>query len=97
MVSLSEIRSRRNEPADPAGCPAGITACPRNLRRLRPGEEAVIVGIDEKRSSAKRLADLGFVRGAKLEMLCPGTPCLVKVAGACIGLGAAHQDCILLR
>ena len=63
---------------------------------LRAGEVGTIAGIAAMQIAAKRLADMGFVRGAQIEMLRPGTPCLVRIGTACVGLGAAHQDSILL-
>ena len=43
---------------------------------------------------AKRLADMGFVRGALVEMIRTGKPCLVRIGSTCVGLGADHQRSI---
>ena len=67
-----------------------------SLPVLGAGEIATIARIDTTQVTAKRLADMGFVRGARIEMLRPGKPCLVRIGSACVGLGAAHQDSILL-
>lgn len=66
------------------------------LRALEAGELATVVGIDAASSSAKRLADLGFVRGAVVEMIRPGSPCIIRIDGTCVGLGTAHQQGICL-
>ena len=68
-----------------------------SLQSLRTGEVALVERITSTGGPAKRLADLGFVRGAQLEMIRHGVPCIVRVKGACIGLGRMHQASILLR
>ena len=67
-----------------------------SLQSLRTGEMALVERITSTRGSAKRLADLGFVRGAQLEMIRHGVPCIVCVKGTCVGLGRMHQASILL-
>lgn len=67
-----------------------------NLLGLRAGEYAVVDGIRAGERAAKRLADLGFIRGAQLEMLCAGAPCIVRVEGTCVGLGRPYQQSILV-
>ncbi len=67
------------------------------LPSLRAGDIATLRAITATETSAKRLADMGFVRGARIEMIQPGTPCIVRIDGAFVGLGAAHQESILLR
>jgi len=64
------------------------------LSRLKSGEAAAIVSIGASQASAKRLADMGFVRGALVEMIRPGRPCLVRIGATCVGLGADHQRSI---
>ena len=66
------------------------------LPMLEAGDLATITGITGPQVAAKRLADMGFVRGARLEMIRPGRPCIVQIAGVCVGLGAAFQRCIQL-
>lgn len=67
-----------------------------DLSSLRAGDLGTVVGIDAAHSSAKRLADMGFVRGVRLEMVRPGRPCIVRIDGSCVGLGGAHQQCVSL-
>lgn len=62
-----------------------------NLPSLRTGDVGRISAVRSNDASAKRLADLGFVRGAELEMLHPGNPCIVRIDSAFLGLGAGHQ------
>ena len=67
-----------------------------NLPSLRTGDIGTISGICGALVAAKRLADMGFVRGARVEMLKPGAPCIVRIDNTCVGLGAAYQEAILL-
>jgi len=64
------------------------------LSNLKMGEAAAIVSIAASQASAKRLADMGFVRGALVEMIRTGKPCLVRIGSTCVGLGADHQHSI---
>ena len=66
------------------------------LPMLEAGDVALVAGISGAQVAAKRLADMGFVRGAEIEMVCPGSPCIVRIDSACVGLGAAHQHSIQL-
>lgn len=67
------------------------------LPQLRAGELGTIDSIDGSGLTSKRLADMGFVRGALLTMIRPGKPCLVRLGGRCVGLGLGHQESIQLR
>ncbi len=67
-----------------------------SLLALNAGESGTVFGITGTQLASKRLADMGFVRGARLEMVRPGRPCIVRIDGACVGLGAAHQASIEL-
>jgi len=60
------------------------------------GDSGVIEGVVGALPSSKRLADLGFVRGAMIMMVYPGIPCIVRISGRCVGLGAEHQRSIKL-
>lgn len=68
-----------------------------SVSSLKAGHVATIVRITATEVAAKRLADMGFVRGARIEMLRPGTPCLVRIGASCVGLGTAHQRSVLLN
>jgi len=66
----------------------------RRLQRLCAGDIAIVVGIVAEETSAKRLADLGFVPGVRVEMVRRGSPCIVRLDGTRIGLGSALQRAI---
>lgn len=66
------------------------------LGGLRAGDSATVNSIAPAVYAAKRLADLGFVRGASVTMVSTGRPCIVRIAGRCVGLGLAHQESIAL-
>lgn len=67
------------------------------LPQLKPGNRATIDAIQEQGMLAKRLADLGFVRGAEVVMIKRGSPCIVNIQGRSVGLGAAGQRRIVVR
>ena len=56
----------------------------------------VVCGLGISQAAAKRLADMGFVRGARIEMVRPGSPCIVRLNGIFVGLGQGHQKSILV-
>lgn len=62
------------------------------LPNLRSGDSGTVLAVRDGGAGSKRLADMGFVRGAQVQMVRPGTPCIVRVDGQCVGLGSAHQD-----
>lgn len=66
------------------------------LPTLKSGDQATVASIGGPESAAKRLADMGFIRGAEVTMVRPGMPCIVRIDGRCVGLGAGHQESIAL-
>ena len=64
---------------------------------LRRGEQAGVVRVDLANPSAKRLADLGFVPGAIVQMLRPGRPCIVRLSNSRLGLSDCLQKSVMLR
>ena len=68
-----------------------------SVRGLKTGRSGVIVGINAEHLYAKRLADMGFVTGAKVRMIRRGNPCIVGIGGTFVGLGAANQACVLVE
>lgn len=66
------------------------------LATLTAGESAVVKSVHDSMPGAKRLADMGFVHGARIEMVRTGNPCIVRIAEARIGLGSPHQHSIEL-
>ena len=69
----------------------------RALRTLKAGQAATIARVTGSTAHAKRLADMGFISGARVEMVRPGAPCLVRIGGTWIGLGQEHQQGIYLH
>ena len=67
-----------------------------SLPDLYGGDVATIARINGSRVAGKRLADMGFIRGARVEMLKRGDPCIVRLDGTCVGLGTAYQEAIVL-
>lgn len=64
---------------------------------LRAGETGIVVSVEDDAREAKRLADLGFARGAGVEMLRTGKPCLVRTGGTFVGLGERLQRAIRIQ
>ena len=67
------------------------------LTNLRTGDVGVIERIASRDAPSKRLADMGFIRGARLEVVKRGSPCIVQLDGARVGLGKSHQASIELN
>ena len=67
------------------------------LPNLEAGDAAVIERVTAVNGVSKRLADMGFVRGARLEMIRAGSPCIVRLEDTRVGLGLKHQTSIQLR
>lgn len=69
----------------------------RHLSGLVSGDVARVAGVEAAQTAAKRLADMGFVRGAVVEMVRPGKPCLVRIGGTYVGLGLENQNSVLVE
>jgi len=63
---------------------------------LGNGERATVAGIEADHPAAKRLADLGFVPGAPVQMLHAGLNCIVLIYQTRLGLGRGLQRSITL-
>jgi len=68
-----------------------------HLSELTSGSVARIAGVEAAQNAAKRLADMGFVRGAVVEMVRPGRPCLVRIGGTYVGLGLENQRSLIVE
>lgn len=68
----------------------------RYVASLRRGEKAKIRGIRGTALSSKRLADLGFVNESTVEMLMPGSTCIVRINGTVLALGTGYQTVVEL-
>jgi len=68
------------------------------LALLPEGKEAEVVAITAGRGLARRLAELGFMRGERIKLLRSGPgPVLVLVKGSKIALGWGVAKKILVR
>ena len=67
-----------------------------SLATLKTGDVGVVQRIASHEARSKRLADMGFVRGARLEVVRRGHPCIVQLDGTRVGLGRLHQASIEL-
>lgn len=69
---------------------------PRPLSRLRAGELAVVERIDADESQSRRLLEIGFFPGARVEVVAtmwPGDdPLAVRVGGATFALRRCEAD-----
>lgn len=68
-----------------------------HISDLIAGDVARVAGVGATQTASKRLADMGFVRGAVVEMVRPGRPCLVRVGGTYVGLGIENQRSLLIE
>jgi len=62
------------------------------LSLLGSGEAGFVCRVTIEPRLAKRLADLGFIAGARVEMIRPGRPCIVRINGTRVGLGRGFQE-----
>ncbi|MFH0981446.1 MAG: FeoA family protein [Planctomycetota bacterium] len=67
-----------------------------SLRALRAGDQGLVTGIHEASVSARRLAEFGLIRGATVEMIRAGAPCIIRIEHTRLSMGAALQDGVLL-
>lgn len=68
-----------------------------SLATLKTGDVGVVQRIASHEARSKRLADMGFVRGARIEVVRKGHPCIVQLDGNRVGLGRLHQASIEVR
>lgn len=83
---------------DHAKPPPVDTAVP--LASLRPGDRAVVVGVDVPGGVGRRLLDLGFVPGTALQVIrrAPlGDPVAYEIRGSRICLRASEAQKIRVR
>jgi Fe2+ transport system protein FeoA len=67
-----------------------------NVQSLSAGDVRTVASVRRGGPAVKRLADMGFVRGARLEMIRPGEPCIVQLDGSRVALGSGFQASIEL-
>jgi len=66
------------------------------LEMLQRGEWARVMEVGGEPAWVGRLAELGVRSGAKLEMLQPGSPCLIRLNGCRLSLRAESVEHILV-
>lgn len=69
---------------------------PFSLRSMRAGEIGMVSGVCDKGPSARRLAEFGLVRGATVQMIRSGAPCILRIEHTRLSVGASLQDGVLL-
>ena len=67
------------------------------LRMLRPGEFAQIDQVIGDPRHVHRLHELGLQCGITIEMVQPGTPCIVRLAGHKLCFRHNHELNVLVR
>ena len=64
---------------------------------LRPGEWAEVAEVTGEPAWVGRMAELGVRAGSRLQVLQPGSPCLLQVAGSRLSLRGDLAMQILVR
>ena len=67
----------------------------RPMSLLQSGETASVCAVAGGQT-ARRLAEIGFIPGASVEMLRGGDPCIVRLDCSRLSLGAALQHEVLV-
>lgn len=66
------------------------------LTALRPGEVADIWEVVGPVEQVRRLQELGFRHGARLEMVRGGSPCIVRIGGSKLCLRGGELLCVMV-
>lgn len=77
------------------GNPRGRTLLP--LEFIGPGEWAEVAEVSGEAAWVGRMAELGLRSGCRLQVLQPGSPCLLRVGGARLSLRGDDGTQILVR
>jgi len=67
------------------------------LQTLRSGENAYVETLCGEHGLVQRLRELGFADGTPVQMLQPGSPCIVKVSGQRLCFRPDERTSILVR
>jgi len=51
------------------------------LKFVRAGAEAEVGEVTGDQSQVQRLQEMGICTGCRLKVVCPGSPCIVQIAG----------------
>ena len=69
---------------------------PLSLRSMRVGDVALVAAFRDADGAARRLAEFGLIRGAMVEMIRAGAPCIVRIGDTRLSVGAPLQNRVLL-
>jgi ferrous iron transport protein A len=64
---------------------------------LRPGEWAEVCDVSGEPGLVCRMAEMGVCVGCRVQMLCEGSPCLIRVGGGRLSLRGDHAMQVLVR
>ena len=67
------------------------------LSTLRPGETGLVQQVLGAAEQVQRMEELGVRDGASIEMVQPGTPCIVRLAGHKLCFRAGELLSVLVR
>ena len=67
------------------------------IQSLRRGQTAEVIEVLGKADAVHRLQELGIQNGTGIEMVQPGSPCIVKVTGQTLCFRAAELLRVLVR
>lgn len=67
------------------------------LELLRPGEWAEVADVQGETGWVGRMAELGIRIGSRLQVLQPGSPCMLRVGGSRLSLRGDSSALILVR
>jgi Fe2+ transport system protein FeoA len=67
------------------------------LSELDAGQSAEIAQLLGRPDEVHRLEELGLRQGAMIEMVQPGVPCIIRVAGAKLCFRASEMFSVLVR
>ena len=67
------------------------------LTLLRPGQSGMVDQVLGTGDLVHRLREMGLRRGAMVEMIRPGSPCMIRLDGHTLGIRSAELSGILVR
>lgn len=67
------------------------------LNHLGPGQEAEVSELVGRPDDIHRLEEMGLRRGARVEMVQPGVPCIIRLAGAKLCFRESDLFSVLVR